>query len=211
MSTAKERAKKAAYMREYLRKNNARINAQRRARMASPEAKASKNAADAKYRANREMTPELRAAAAEKTRRYAARHPERVREMKRRYDASEAGRESKRRCEENFRTSGGRAAAEKRRAERGLSEARQQARLTYGVLKRGGRIELDKFDRWAIREAVRLARLRTRVTGFQWHVDHVVPVSKGGTSHPSNLQVVPARWNRSKSNKHSERMFGARA
>ncbi len=41
--------------------------------------------------------------------------------------------------------------------------------------------------------------------GIPFHVDHIVPLSKGGLHHPSNLQVVPASWNRSKHNRHTER------
>jgi len=36
--------------------------------------------------------------------------------------------------------------------------------------------------------------------GIEFHVDHIVPLSLGGLHHPSNLQVVPARWNMRKNN-----------
>jgi 5-methylcytosine-specific restriction endonuclease McrA len=39
--------------------------------------------------------------------------------------------------------------------------------------------------------------------GVPFHVDHVVPVSKGGTHSPENLQIVPAKWNLQKGNRHS--------
>jgi hypothetical protein len=58
-----------------------------------------------------------------------------------------------------------------------------------------------------LQEAVLLARLREQIVGGHWHVDHIIPVSKGGTSQPGNIQVVPAHWNRKKSNKHAERFF----
>ena len=38
-----------------------------------------------------------------------------------------------------------------------------------------------------------------------FEVDHTVPLSKGGLHHPLNLQVVPAVWNRSKGDRHTER------
>ena len=41
--------------------------------------------------------------------------------------------------------------------------------------------------------------------GIPFHVDHIVPLSIGGLHHPSNLQVVPASWNRSKHNRNTER------
>ena len=43
------------------------------------------------------------------------------------------------------------------------------------------------------------------VTGYDWHVDHTVPISKGGKHHEGNLQVVPQSWNNSKKNYHDKR------
>lgn len=42
-------------------------------------------------------------------------------------------------------------------------------------------------------------------TDIDWHVDHTVPISKGGKHHEDNLQVVPAGWNRSKGANHCDR------
>ena len=42
-------------------------------------------------------------------------------------------------------------------------------------------------------------RLKNKL-GIEFHVDHIVPLSIGGLHHPSNLQVVPARWNLRKKN-----------
>ena len=39
--------------------------------------------------------------------------------------------------------------------------------------------------------------------GIEFHVDHIVPLSLGGLHHPSNLQVVPARWNMRKHNNNT--------
>jgi len=46
-----------------------------------------------------------------------------------------------------------------------------------------------------------------KALGTSWHIDHITPMSKGGLTTYDNLQVVPAFWNRQKSNKHSERFF----
>ena len=40
--------------------------------------------------------------------------------------------------------------------------------------------------------------------GIQFHVDHIIPLSKGGKHAPHNLQIVPAKWNLSKSNSNSD-------
>ena len=41
--------------------------------------------------------------------------------------------------------------------------------------------------------------------GVSFHVDHVVPLSKGGKHEVHNLQIVPAKWNISKLNRNNER------
>ena len=53
-------------------------------------------------------------------------------------------------------------------------------------------------------EAYELAQLRSKVFGFLWEVDHIIPlVNKQvcGLHVEHNLQVVPAQWNKQKSNK----------
>ncbi len=140
-------------------------------------------------------------------------------EARRRYEASEKGKAARRRQEENYKLSGGRAATEARRAGKPTSEARKHARKkwaaanqAYFTASRAFRRSLDRagsvFDKFVLEEAVLLAYLRKKFTNIDWHVDHIVPVSKGGTSVAHNLQVVPASWNRRKSNKHTERFFG---
>ena len=47
---------------------------------------------------------------------------------------------------------------------------------------------------------------REEETGYEWHVDHTIPITKGGRHCLTNLQVVPAKWNLSKGNRH-ERKF----
>jgi hypothetical protein len=56
-------------------------------------------------------------------------------------------------------------------------------------------------DRWMIAEAYHLARLRTRLFGFPWEVDHIVPLAGKtvcGLHVESNLRVVPLTINRAK-------------
>lgn len=137
---------------------------------------------------------------------------------RKRYEQSEKGKAAKRRHESTYVESGGRTAAEMRRSEQPVSEARKAARKrwadahqAYFTAMRAKRRNLEKSlspeDFWIYEEAVLLSRLREKLLGGHWHVDHITPVSKGGTSIPDNIQVVPASWNRKKSNKHTERFF----
>lgn len=76
--------------------------------------------------------------------------------------------------------------------------------------KRSGEEEISAFDRFCLIEARSLRKLRERLSGIKWHIDHIFPVSKGGKSGYDNIQVVPARWNQSKSDKHTDTYFNIR-
>jgi hypothetical protein len=68
--------------------------------------------------------------------------------------------------------------------------------------------KLKATPKWAnhffIEEAYQLAALRTKITGFQWHVDHIVPLQSKlvcGLHVEHNLRVIPAMENQKKFNK----------
>jgi hypothetical protein len=66
---------------------------------------------------------------------------------------------------------------------------------------------LTADDHWVIEQAYDLAALRTKLFGFAWHVDHIIPLQGklvSGLHAPYNLQVIPGVENVRKSNK-----FGA--
>ena len=73
------------------------------------------------------------------------------------------------------------------------------------ALKFRATIRLTELDKFVIEEIYNLARIRTEQTGFDWHVDHNKPLTKGGLHKPTNLQVVPATWNLAKGNRSEDK------
>ena len=64
---------------------------------------------------------------------------------------------------------------------------------------------LTQDDLFILEEAYHLAKLRSQTTGIQYHVDHILPLQGkkvSGLHTPNNIQVIPAKINLQKSNKH---------
>lgn len=82
--------------------------------------------------------------------------------------------------------------------------------LAYLAKRRSAKLKrtpawLTETDRWMIEQAYELSALRTKLFGFAWHVDHVIPLQGkyvSGLHVPTNLQVIPATENLRKANKH---------
>jgi len=75
-------------------------------------------------------------------------------------------------------------------------------RRTAQLQRTPGWLAPDDF--WMMEQAYELAALRTKMFGFVWHVDHVVPLQGkrvSGLHVPTNLQVIPGVENVSKANK----------
>ena len=138
---------------------------------------------------------------------------DKVREYKRRYRASAKGKAAKRKDDQLFKASGGRAEAEKRRAEKPLSPSRKAARVRWRKANKAF-FAADIAHRRALARRPVLGGLaeQAEVEGFYFfcqlfpgfEVDHVIPL-KGeyvcGLHTPTNLQVLTRAENARKGNK----------
>jgi len=71
----------------------------------------------------------------------------------------------------------------------------------------------SEFSELVLEEAYALCELRKKVIGTEWHVDHIYPLCAkhvSGLHNGYNLQVVPAKWNLAKGNRHCESYFPTR-
>jgi hypothetical protein len=85
-------------------------------------------------------------------------------------------------------------------------------KAAYAAKRRAAQLQrtppwLTEDQMWMIEQAYELAALRTKMFGFEWHVDHIVPLQGkrvSGLHVPWNLQVIPGVDNMKKSNKWAE-------
>lgn len=92
-------------------------------------------------------------------------------------------------------------------------KARNPTKVLAATRTRQAR-KLQAVPEWAngffMEEAYHLARLRTQMTGFEWQVDHTVPLQSKlvcGLHCEANLEVVPAIVNQKKGNRTWPDMF----
>ena len=69
-----------------------------------------------------------------------------------------------------------------------------------------GTVELTQQEELQVKAIYRLRYTLTRETGVEYHVDHRIPLSKGGKHHPDNLWVITAVENMRKGAKLPEEL-----
>jgi hypothetical protein len=151
----------------------------------------------------------------ERTRKYRAANPELTRQhrlksqaytkLKRKTDAE--ARAKKLEADRLYRLANKEATAQSKRA----WYAANPGRATALSVKRKAAVKmripkwLTQDDHWILKEAYHLAALRTKMFGFAWEVDHVIPLqgdTVSGLHVPENIQVIPRTLNRAKWNKY---------
>ena len=177
--------KKRAYNREYVAKNQERVNDyQRRYREEHPEAK--KQATERKrrhYQNNKERALEL-------SRRWHEEHPEKVREVQRNYYQrnKEARLENSRRWRHNNPDQVAR-----------QNEARR-------AREAGAAVEVIDYQRIYKRDRDICYLCGQKVKKAERHLDHVIPLSRGGSHSEDNLRVTHAKCNLLKGTKLVEEL-----
>lgn len=92
----------------------------------------------------------------------------------------------------------------KRWGDKNIDKTRLYCNSRYSRAKEGRVSWANKFF---IKEAYHLASLRTKLTGMEWHVDHIIPLRNPlvcGLHVENNLQVIPAEVNHRKGNRFYE-------
>lgn len=82
---------------------------------------------------------------------------------------------------------------------------KQASRARRRAVKKQATMKWDReFTDFVLEQAYRLKNLREEITGFEWHVDHMIPLQANevcGLHVWNNFQVIPAVLNISKNNK----------
>ena len=82
-------------------------------------------------------------------------------------------------------------------AENSDKRASYQAKRRASIIQRTPRW-LTEDDFWMIEQAYELAKQRTEMFGFEWHVDHKLPLNGkkvSGLHVPGNISVIPGAEN----------------
>ena len=167
--------------------------------MTVEERKANKKLANAKYRANNR--DKVLAGQA----RFRLENPIKVKESKLKWRANSENAEKELLNNRVYRELNGEKVKKARNAWR-ANDMAKAASLTaeYRATKFGATVYMTKEDKAKIAELYTIAKDATKLFGYTWAVDHIVPLNKGGLHKLSNLQVVPGTWNSAKGDRNCD-------
>lgn len=209
----KQTPKYIAYQREYSKKYRIEKRAELKAKKAAKYAE-NKEAHRIKGLAYRAKNKE-KLAAYDKERR--ARDPEKKRALDREYRLKNRDMLNEKRAPYFEARKSEKSAYDRNRRDTLKDELKAKQLIYYknnkhifnaSVVRRNAR-ELQAMPKWAneffMQEAYELAARRTKLFGFKWHVDHVVPLQSKmvcGLHAHTNMAVIPASVNLTKGNRY---------
>ena len=116
---------------------------------------------------------------------YALKHHETLATYRKAWAKTEAGQESLRKSQSIYD------GTVKGRFNHSVQDARRRSRLAEQSPM------LTKDDRNRINKLLRI-QLKQKAVGVVLHVDHIIPLAKGGLHHPDNMQLLPTVINLAK-------------
>lgn len=84
---------------------------------------------------------------------------------------------------------------------RNLAATQARKAKRRAVEKRATPVNLSWDDKMRIKTLFEKRNMLTWETGEEYHVDHIIPLSRGGSHHPDNMQVITATENFKKGSK----------
>lgn len=146
----------------------------------------------------RKANPEKMRAAAS---RYAKAHPDKVRARKNAWNRANPEGYRIRAASWRAKNPEKYRILQKEYRENNVGKLREYQVLRRAACERASPLWANKFF---IDEAYRLARLRTKMLGFPWHVDHIIPIQSKfvcGLHVENNIRVIPGSVNQKKNNR----------
>ena len=76
------------------------------------------------------------------------------------------------------------------------------------ALKLNAEATMTKAEKENYANLVKIRDDATKLFGYKWSIEHIIPLSKNGTNAIDNLEVTPLSWNIAKNNRSSESFWG---